>query len=237
MLEPSATAGVKQSPVRRRDWRPSQLWYYIGWIVWTFVFRVLVPLRVRGAEHIPPSGPLILAANHIGGLDPFALAKACPRWTHFLAKEELFRNPFVAYVIRQWGAIPIDRSAADLGSARAALQVLRAGQVLAIFPEGTRSLTGELGPIGPGTVNLALKRRVPIVPAIIQGTPRAWPAGGLIPRGRPVLIVFGPPLRLWELLRSDTEASREDGARLLRERMLALAEQASGEWPVASGEG
>lgn len=215
--------------VGQREWRPSQLWYYVGWLFWTSVFRLVFPLRVLGAEHVPASGPAIVVSNHISGLDPFALAKACPRWTHFLAKEELFRNPIFAYVIRQWGAIPIDRSAADLGSARAALQVLRAGEVLAIFPEGTRSRDGELQAFRPGTVNLALKRRVPIVPAGIAGTDAALPRGGSLPRPRPVRVAFGPPLRLWEVLPDESEASRETGTRLVYEAVQGLARQAGEE--------
>jgi 1-acyl-sn-glycerol-3-phosphate acyltransferase len=206
----------------QRHWQPSRFWYYVGWVLWSAVFRLLFPLRVRGAEHVPASGPVILIANHISGLDPFALAKACPRWPHFLAKEELFRIPGFSYVIRQWGAIPIDRFAADVGSARAALQVLRADEVLAIFPEGTRSVTGELQDFRPGTVNLALKRRVPVVPAAISGTNKVLRKGAMLPRLHPVQVVFGPPIYLWDVLRDETEASRAAGAALLRERVAEL---------------
>ena len=209
----------------RREWRPSQLWYWIGWVFWTSVFRLVLPLRVSGAEHVPLSGALILASNHRSGLDPFVLAKACPRWPHFLAKEELFRIPLFSYIIRQWGAIPIDRDAADLGSARAALQVLRAGEVLAIFPEGTRSLTGELGEFRPGTINLALKRRVPVVPAAVVGTEAVLPKGARLPRPSVVRVAFGRPLRFWEVLPGDSEASRQAGARLLRQRIQRLLDE------------
>lgn len=207
---------------RGREWRPSRVWYWIGWVWWTFVFKVLVPMKVEGRQHIPPLGPLILAANHASGIDPFALAKASPRWPHFLAKEELFRVPVLGYVIRQWGAIPIDRSAADLGSARAALQVLRAGEVLAIFPEGTRSGTGQLGEFRPGVVNLALRKRVPVVPAATLGTGEVLPRGSRLPRLRPIRVVFGPPIHFWELLPDESEASRQAGARYLRDRVAEL---------------
>lgn len=213
---------------RERAWRPNQVWYRIGLALWGFVFKVLFPMRVQGKEHVPADGPVILVCNHISGLDPFALGVACPRWPQFLAKEELFRVPVFSYLIRQWGAIAVDRFAADMGSARAALQVLRAGEVLAIFPEGTRSITGELQAFRYGPVKLALMRRVPIVPTAITGTDQVLPKGAMLPRRHAVRLVFGPPLRLWELLPDESEASRKEGTRLLYEAVRGLMAVASG---------
>ncbi|MBI4491894.1 MAG: 1-acyl-sn-glycerol-3-phosphate acyltransferase [Chloroflexi bacterium] len=206
----------------KRLWQPNRLWYLAGRVFWGWVFGILGPMRVQGTEHVPASGPAIVASNHVSGLDPFALGCACPRWPQFLAKHELFRVPIFGYLLRQWGAIPIDRDAADIGSARAALQVLRAGEVLAIFPEGTRSLTGQLQEFHPGTVNLALKQRVPIVPAVVTGSDRVLPKGARLPRRHPIRVIFGPPLRLWEILPDGSEASRQAGVGLLRKQVLRM---------------
>lgn len=209
-----------------RHWRPNRFWYYAGWIFWTIVFWVIGPLKVRGTEHVPTTGPVILVSNHISGLDPFALARACPRWPQFLAKEELLRVPFIGYIFRQWGAIPIDRAASDMGSARAMLQVVRAGEVLAIFPEGTRSRSGELQHFRSGAVNLALKRRVPVVPAAVIGSNSVLPKGAWIPRRHPIRVIFGPPVRLWELLPDEPESARAAGAKLLHDKVAELLRQA-----------
>lgn len=131
-------------------------------------------LEIHGREHIPHAGtPLILAANHRHGLDPFVLARAVPpqsgRYVQFMAKQELFVPP-LGTILRLGGSFPVDRSAKDVGSVRTALRVLEAGGTLGIFPEGTRSG----GQMHGGVALLALKGRAPVVPVGIWHEGPRW---------------------------------------------------------------
>jgi 1-acyl-sn-glycerol-3-phosphate acyltransferase len=155
---------------------------------WYFHFRV------EGAEHVPAAGPCILAANHVSYVDPVVLAMACPRPVRFIVDREQYVRPLVQWVARRTGAIPVENNPRDLGSLRRALQALREGSVLAIFPEGGRSPDGSLRPVKPGAALLALRGGVPLVPTAIIGTFAAYSRHHLIPRPRPVKVRFGEPV-------------------------------------------
>lgn len=151
-------------------------------------------LQYHGTEHIPATGAAVLACNHLSNLDPVLLAAACPRPINYLAKIELFRVPILGGLIRRYGAIPLRRSASDPEAIRLAEQVLEQHQILALFPEGTRSRTGQLKPFRFGAARLALKYNVPLIPAAITGTDQAMPTGAKFPRRTQVQIAFGPAL-------------------------------------------
>ena len=148
----------------------------------------------QGVEHIPASGAVVLACNHLSNLDPVLLAVACPRQINYLAKIELFKVPILGGLIRGYGAIPLRRSAADPEAIRLAEQVLMQEQLLALFPEGTRSRDGTLKPFRFGAARLSLKYEAALVPAVIIGTERAMPAGGKLPQRVPIKLAFGPPI-------------------------------------------
>lgn len=150
----------------------------------------------QGTEHIPPSGAVVLACNHLSNLDPVLLGAACPRQISYLAKIELFRVPVLGGLIQRYGAIPLRRSASDPEALRLAERVLEQGQTLALFPEGTRSRDGRLKPFRFGAARLALKHDVPLIPAVIVGTDQAMPAGARFPQRVPVKIAFGPPIEM-----------------------------------------
>lgn len=148
----------------------------------------------QGIEHIPASGGVVLACNHLSNLDPVLLAAACPRQISYLAKIELFKVPILGSLVRRYGAIPLRRSASDPEAIRLAEHVLEQGQLLALFPEGTRSRDGQLKPFRFGAARMALKYEVPLVPAAIIGTEAAMPAGAKFPRRVTVRLAFGPPI-------------------------------------------
>jgi 1-acyl-sn-glycerol-3-phosphate acyltransferase len=154
---------------------------------------VLSEWRVEGAEHVPREGPLLIASNHISFWDPPVVGSAVPRETYFLAKEELFGNPAFRWVIRSFNAIPIRRGVGDLRGVARALDVLRRGGALIMFPEGGRMRDGELHPARPGLGMMAVHADAPIVPCYVAGTnhPRRW----LTRRAR-LWLTFGPP-RSW----------------------------------------
>lgn len=130
---------------------------------------------------------MILCANHISNLDPLLLGCGTNRQVHFMAKEELFKIPLLSYFIVQFGAFPVKRGAGDRSAIRTTLKILGEGKVIGIFPEGTRSKTGELGQGKPGVGLFALKSEAAVIPVAIIGPYRLF---------RPVTIVYGKPLDL-----------------------------------------
>lgn len=152
-------------------------------------------VRVHGREHLPRRGPVILAANHLGFLDGPALVAFTPRRTFTVAKTELFHGA-LGRLLTYVGQIPVDRHEPDTRAIRRAVQVLRAGEVLALFPEGRRT-GGEVNHARGGAAYLALVTGAPVVPVALLGTREPGHTDAQLPRrGAPVHIVYGPPLEL-----------------------------------------
>jgi 1-acyl-sn-glycerol-3-phosphate acyltransferase len=139
---------------------------------------------------------VIIASNHASYFDPPLLACAVPRELHFLAKEELFRIPLFGALIRSVNAIPIRRRMADLSGLTRAMEKLRGGAALLMFPEGSRMRDGELHPARPGVGMMAVHADVPIVPVYVSGSHREkdW-----LTKGTRVRVRFGP-VRPWREL-------------------------------------
>jgi 1-acyl-sn-glycerol-3-phosphate acyltransferase len=160
------------------------------------IFRLYNRWEVSGREHVPGSGGVLLIANHTSYSDPPIVGAACLRPVNFMAKAELFKIPVLAGFIRRTHAFPVRRGSADRAALRRAVRLLRAGEVLLIFPEGTRSPDGRLMELETGAAFIALSGEAQVVPVAIVG------ADGLLPRGRPILLPaklrvrFGPPLDL-----------------------------------------
>ncbi|MCU4184096.1 1-acyl-sn-glycerol-3-phosphate acyltransferase [Acidiferrimicrobium sp. IK] len=177
------------------------------------ILRLAYRIKVEGREHLPAQGPVILAANHVSFLDNLVIPLISPRRVTFLAKAEYFDDKRVAWFFRLGGQIPIKReggSAADraLASAR---EVLQAGGVLGIYPEGTRSPDGRLYKGRTGVARMALSCRAPVVPIGLHGTADAQPIGARFPRPfRTLTVAIGAPLR-W-----DAEPGAEDDRDTLR---------------------
>lgn len=153
------------------------------------LFAIGLRLKVEGTENIPATGPLVIASNHLSLLDPPVLGTAATRKVHFMAKQELF-VPVLGTIYKILGAFPVRRGGADRAAIKHGIDILQSGQVLAIFPEGTRSKTGQLGKAEPGALMMASKARAVIVPACVIGTDfqrqgRIWPK---------VTVRFGKPL-------------------------------------------
>lgn len=154
--------------------------------------EVFSTLEVEGWEHVPP-GACLFASNHQSMLDPPLIGSCLPREISFVARRSLFENPVFGFVIRACHSIPIDRGAADLGAIRAALGALSEGRGLLIFPEGTRSHDGEIGPAKAGAGLLACKSGAPVVPIRIWGARDVLPKGAMFPLGSArIRVRFGP---------------------------------------------
>jgi len=143
---------------------------------------------VVGRDLVPREGGLIVASNHVSFWDPPLVGAACPRELHYLAKDELFRTPGLGSLIRAFNAIPIRRGMADLAGLSRAIEVVRSGGALLLFPEGTRMRDGELHRARPGVGMIAVHADAPIVPCFISGSNRP---GRWWWRGSRVRIAFG----------------------------------------------
>ncbi|MGG0936042.1 lysophospholipid acyltransferase family protein [Brevibacillus centrosporus] len=162
-------------------------------IIFSLVFR----WQVIGREHIPKEGPVILCCNHISLWDPPLLGSGIERMVNFMAKEELFRVPVIGFLIAKFGAFPVKRGAGDRSAIRTTLKLLEDGKILGIFPEGTRSKTGELGEAMPGSAMFALKSQAQVIPVAIIGPYRMF---------RPIKIVYGEPIDLTTLREAKSSA-------------------------------
>jgi 1-acyl-sn-glycerol-3-phosphate acyltransferase len=153
-------------------------------IVYAIVRAILQPFFLLyfrmsriGREHIPGSGPVIVAANHRSFLDPFVIATMARRPMYYVAKKELFRRPWQAWILNALGAFPVDRGAADEEMITTAKAILARGDIVLIFPEGTRTRPGSLGKPKRGVGRLALETGAPVVPVAVIGTEairRGW---------------------------------------------------------------
>lgn len=161
------------------------------WLSW-FLARVVWDTRVIGADRVPRTGGVLIAANHVGVLDGPVLHGAAPRGTHVIVKEELFRGP-LGVLLRLAGAIPVDRSGGR-GALVAALGVLRRGGAVAIFPEGNRG-QGDASSSRAGVAWLAVTSGAPVIPVALLGTRRTGESVDHVPRPRRRFVVeFGEPM-------------------------------------------
>jgi len=153
-------------------------------------YVIFFRFKVVGSENIPKTGAAIIASNHVSLLDPPTLGVACGRPIHFMAKSELFTNPLFSFLIRKLGAFPVRRGMGDYAAVKKALAILNGGEVLGIFPEGTRSKDGRLGKAGPGVMVLAGRAAAVVVPTAIIGTGKiSW--RNPFPQ---ITVAFGRPL-------------------------------------------
>jgi 1-acyl-sn-glycerol-3-phosphate acyltransferase len=185
----------------------------------TFLFGLF---EVVGAENVPRSGALIVCPNHSATLDPPMVPAFLPRrdsWS--MAKSEYFKGGLVTWLFRHYHAFPVVRHTADRTALRTAFEILKSGQALIIYPEGTRVESGMLAEPEPGAGFIAQKAGCPIVPVGLTGTRDCLPKGAWWPRRTQVSIKFGKPFMV--------PARRPDGTRITREEasdaiMLEIAE-------------
>lgn len=180
------------SPLEEEDLRLSWFYYFGRWVV-RLLLLVFARCEVKGTENVPPSGSLIVIANHLHNADPPILGAAIPRPIHFMAKEELFRSWPGRYFVRSLGAFPVRRGGRDRRALATAQAVLKHGMALAMFPEGTRSKTAQLQPAFLGSAMVALQSGAPVLPVGITGSEKL--RAGLFHRPR-VVVNIGRPFTL-----------------------------------------
>jgi 1-acyl-sn-glycerol-3-phosphate acyltransferase len=163
-----------------------------AWLVGRPIFATLVrtfaPLRTYGTDRVPREGPLVLCFNHFSWLDPWAIGAGCPRTIYYVAKQEAHDTPLMGWFIRIFGTLSVRRGESDREAVRLMRDVVRRGDALGMFPEGTRQ-SREPGPVQPGAAMIAVQEQVPVVCAAIEGTQR-WRFGNF----EPVSIAWGEPI-------------------------------------------
>ena len=159
------------------------------------VYEMFFHGEVLGLENIPREGGFILASNHASHLDPFGVGIHVPRQVSFFARKTLWHPGFASWWLDAVGTIPVDRDGGmSLEAVRRVLEALRHDRAVIVFPEGTRSPTGQLQPPRPGVGLLACRSQVPVIPARIFGSFEALGKNGRLRPGTPISVVYGPPL-------------------------------------------
>ena len=151
--------------------------------------KIAAPLRSYGAERVPLTGGLVVAANHFSWIDPPALGVATPRTLYFMAKVEAHRVPGFGQLMRSFGAFSVRRGESDREAVRTMRQIVRDGHALGLFVEGTRQRSGVPGHVQPGAAMVAINEGVPVSCAAIYGS-YEWRIGTF----RPVSVAWGSPL-------------------------------------------
>jgi len=190
--------------------------YWIGASISRAICRIFGRMRVIGRENIPKTGGVLLCGNHVSYIDPPALGCHVGRLVHFMAKIELFKIPVLGFLIRSVGAFPVKRGTADRGALKQAIEFLHNGEVVGMFPEGQRSLTGELREAEAGVGMIVLRAKVPVIPVALVNTEKLLPPHKMFFKFTHIKVVYGEPIPLDDLYdKSGREAFDEVGKRIM----------------------
>jgi 1-acyl-sn-glycerol-3-phosphate acyltransferase len=188
------------------------IWFWFRW-------------RFEGLENIPREGPALVAANHVSYFDPLAhgyLIEKAGRRPRFMAKIELFRNPWTGPVLRGARQIPVIRGSGDRGPVDAAARALKAGEVVVVYPESTVTTNADRSPMKgkTGIARLTLTSGVPVIPMAVWGSAPVWQKGGQrsLRYGRPIWVKAGPPLDLSEY---EDRADNPETLRTITDEVMA----------------
>lgn len=187
--------------------------YKFGKMLVGFYLKPVYRVRVIGKANVPKKGPVIICSNHISNLDPPVVGYTCPRDIFFMAKEELFKNKLFGAILRKVHAFPIKRGMKDRTALRNALEILSEGNTLGLFPEGTRSKTGEVGEGLTGVGFFALRSEAQVIPCAIIGPYKL---------GQRLKVVYGPPIEMDGL--RERKASAKEVTDIIMEEIRRLRE-------------
>ncbi len=209
---------------------------FMWWVVWSLASLIrpfYCRFHVEGRENVPLYGSLILASNHNPGLDFCILGLVSPRQIYFMAKIEIFRHlPWLKPVLISIGTFPVNRSAHDVGAVRQAVQIVRDGYALGMYPEGTRSRTGALQKAKTGAARIAMEAAAPVVPVVVINSPAVL-KGPFLPWKAPLVTVrFGPVFTV-EGDANDGEQARANTEIIMRHIAALLPPEMQGEYALA----
>lgn len=188
--------------------------YHLGKVILFVVFKIVFRLEVIGKENIPKQQGVLLCSNHISNFDPPILGVASPRIVRFMAKQELFHNPFLNWLLIRIGGFPVKRGLGDKQALRTGLELLNNGEVMGIFPEGTRSKTGKLGKGLAGAGFFALRSNAVVIPCAIIGTYKPF---------KKIKVIFGKQIN-FNQLRNEKRSAKE-GTEVIMHEIRKLLEK------------
>src|SRR5437016_3417372 len=192
-------------------------YYSLGYHLSRLLARLFYGFRIVHRERVIQTGPVILAMNHQSFLDPPLAGNACDRPIFFLAKKSLMDVPILGWLLPKLNVIPVSLEGSDRSALKALIRILRAEQATLVFPEGARTLDGNLQPAQPGLGLVIAKTLAPVVPMRIFGAHEAWPRGSKKIRFHPITIVVGHPIFFTE---ADIAERGKDMYQRLSERVM-----------------
>jgi 1-acyl-sn-glycerol-3-phosphate acyltransferase len=216
------------------------VFYILARFVIRPLFWLLFRPHITGREHVPLTGPVILASNHLSFIDSIAIPTVAPRKVSYLAKAEYFTGTgitgwFNRTLFSALGALPVEREASRAAQAAldTALAVLQDGGAFGIYPEGTRSRDGKLARGKTGVAWLALTAGCPVVPVAVAGTDKVQPVGATWPRLARISVTFGEPLTFAEFA---GQAAKGKPRREVTDRIMHAIADLSGQEKAGWGE-
>lgn len=214
---------------------PNRLWHdflkYLARLTAVTVFQI----RFRGREFVPAAGGGLVLSNHQSNLDPIIVGLVPERRLNYVARQTLFRFAPLRWLLFSLDGIPIDREGTGLGGLKETLRRLKHGELVLLFPEGTRTSDGEVQAIKPGFCALARRTGVPLIPVALDGAFDAWPRQLRFPRRAVIHVQFGPPIEPAEVAALDDEqlvAEVERRIRACHAQARRSRQRAVGRWRV-----
>lgn len=192
-------------------------YYWVGYHFSRLLARIFFRFRIIHRERMIQSGPVIVAMNHQSYLDPPLAGNACDRAIYFLARRSLLNVPVLRWLLPKLNVIPVNQEGIDRSALKALIQVIKAGNGALVFPEGSRTLDGNLQPGLPGIGLVIAKTLAPVVPMRIFGAHEALPRGGGRMRFHPITVVVGQPIHF---MASDLQDRGRDVYAQLSQRVM-----------------
>jgi 1-acyl-sn-glycerol-3-phosphate acyltransferase len=191
-------------PVQRS--LPNRAWQAFLKFTCRLSFVAVFNIRCHGRQFVPRSGGALMLSNHQSHLDPVIVGLASDRRLNYVARKTLFRFPPFRWLINSLDAIAIDREGSGLEGLKETLKRLKRGEIVLLFPEGTRTPDGEVHAVKPGFCAVARRAQVPLVPVAMDGAFDAWPRTRTLPQRAVIHVAFGPPLEPQEFEALDDAA-------------------------------
>jgi 1-acyl-sn-glycerol-3-phosphate acyltransferase len=188
----------------------TKMWYHMWRCLCALFVILFFWFKVYRRENVPKKGAFLLLSNHQCYLDPIFCAGLLPMRMCYMARDTLFRNPILGWMIRSVNAIPVKRGHGDIGAMKAVIERLNRGLPVCLFPEGTRTADGKITAVKPGVALLSRRAKVPVVPMVIDGAFEAWPRHNKIfGLGYHIVAYYGKPISAERIKEMGDEAFAE----------------------------
>lgn len=190
--------------------------YRLGRYACRLTCKFFGSMEIIDHDKIPKTGGALLCGNHVSYMDPPAMGGATDRSVHFMAKIELFQAPVLGLIMSNIAAFPVKRGTADRTALKTAIEYLKAGELVGMFPEGMRTMDGKLKEAEAGVGMIVLKAQTPVIPVGIVDTEKMLPPHSIFPKFKHIKVVYGDPVKLDDLYgQSGREAADEVGRRIM----------------------